>query len=60
MDVRVNVTWKAACERECCEKLAKATDGAVRAGWIPQVVKEDVCEKWPKHTDSWSGPLGSF
>lgn len=42
--------WKAGCEREYCEKLAKATDGAVRAGWIPQVVKGDVCEKQLNHT----------
>lgn len=32
--------WKAGCEREYCEKLAKATDSAVRAGSFLQVVKE--------------------
>lgn len=52
--------WKAGCEREYCEKLAEATDSAVRAGWIPQVVKGEVCEQQPNHTDSWSGTLGTF
>ena len=54
------VMWKAGCEREYCEKLAKAIDSAVRAGWIPQVVKGDVGEQQPNHTDSWSGALGTF
>lgn len=49
MSTRVDVTWRADCEREYCEKLAKGTGGAVRAGWVPHVVTENVCEQQPNH-----------
>lgn len=54
------MTWKAECERAYCEKLAKGTGGAVRAGSSPHVVTGNVCKQQPNHTDSWSGALGTF
>lgn len=46
---KVDVMWKAECEREYYEKLAKGTGGAVRAGWIPHVVMGNVCEQQLDH-----------
>lgn len=63
MGKKVDVTWKAECEREYCEKLAKGTGGAVRAGWIPHVVMGNMCEQQPNHkiagVEHW-GPSGKW
>lgn len=38
--------WKAECEREYCEELAKGAGGA---GWIPHVVTGNLCEQQLNH-----------
>lgn len=54
MGKKVDVMWKAECERKYCEKLAKGTGGAVRPGWILHVVTGNVCEQQPNYKMEWS------
>jgi len=39
--------------------VTEVTDSTMKDGWIAQLVKEILCEKWPNFAEKWRGVLGT-
>lgn len=54
----LEVVWEIAeHNKQQCEKLTEVLDGTLWDAWISQVVKGELCEKYPNSAVAWRGAL---